>query len=207
MINISGCIWARFALAAVVPATGGLLALAWVAIKVGALSYGGGFVIIPMMQNDAVDHYHWMTNSQFLSAVALGQVTPGPVVHTVAVVGYAAAGVAGGLLAALIAFSPSFLFVLFGARHFDSLRHNASVRAFLDGAGPAAIGAIIGVAVPLALALHERWQFGVLAAAAVLLFAFRRGVVLTLLLAAAAGARRRATRRPAPLVTSGGAVR
>jgi chromate transporter len=176
-----------FALAAVVPATGGLLALAWVAVKVGALSYGGGFVIIPMMQNDAVDHYHWMTNAQFLSAVALGQVTPGPVVQTVAVVGYAAAGVAGGLLAALIAFSPSFLFVLVGARHFDALRHNVNVRAFLDGAGPAAIGAIIGVAIPLALALHTAWQFGVLVAAAVLLFALRRGVVLTLLLAAAAG--------------------
>ena len=107
--------------------------------------------------------------------------------HTVAVVGYAAAGVAGGLLAALIAFTPSFLFVLVGARHFDSLRHNASVRAFLDGAGPAAIGAIIGVAIPLALALREAWQFGILAAALVLLFAFRRGVVLTLLVAAAAG--------------------
>ncbi len=174
-------------LAAVVPATGGVLALAWVAIKVGALSYGGGFVIIPMMQNDAVDHYHWMTDSQFLSAVALGQVTPGPVVHTVAVVGYAAAGVAGGLFAALIAFSPSFLFVLVGARHFDSLRRNASIRAFLDGAGPAAIGAIIGVAVPLGLALEEGWQLGVLAAASVLLLAFRRGVVLTLLLAGTAG--------------------
>ena len=107
--------------------------------------------------------------------------------QTVAVVGYAAAGVAGGLLAALIAFSPSFLFVLLGARHFDSLRHNASVRAFLDGAGPAAIGAIIGVAIPLALALHEAWQFGVLAVAAVLLFAVRLGAVRTLLLAAAVG--------------------
>jgi chromate transporter len=176
-----------FALAAAGPAAGGLFALSWTAVKVGALSYGGGFVIIPMMQNDAVDHYHWMTNAQFLSAVALGQVTPGPVVHTVAVVGYAAAGVAGGLLAALIAFSPSFLFVLFGARHFDSLRHNTSVRAFLDGAGPAAIGAIIGVAIPLALALQEAWQFGVLAAAAVLLLALRRGVVATLLLAAVIG--------------------
>ena len=72
--------------------TGGLLSLAWVAFKVGALSYGGGFVIIPLMQADAVDHYHWMTSSQFLNAVALGQVTPGPVVQTVAVVGYAAAG-------------------------------------------------------------------------------------------------------------------
>ena len=107
--------------------------------------------------------------------------------HTVAVVGYAAAGVAGGLFAALVAFTPSFLFVLVGARHFDSLRRNTSIRAFLDGAGPAAIGAIIGVAVPLGLALDEGWQFGVLAAAAVLLLAFRRGVVLTLLLAGAAG--------------------
>lgn len=81
-------------------ATGGLGALAWTALKVGALSYGGGFVIIPLMQHDAVTSYHWMTGAQFLNAVALGQITPGPVVQTVAVVGYAAAGVTGGLLAA-----------------------------------------------------------------------------------------------------------
>src|SRR6266496_5707798 len=109
------------------PATGGLLALVWVAFKVGALSYGGGFVIIPLMQADAVNHYHWMTNAQFLNAVALGQITPGPVVQTVAVVGYAASGVGGGLLAALIAFLPSFVFVLAGGPHFDRLR--SSVRA------------------------------------------------------------------------------
>ena len=59
------------------PAGGGLLSLAWVAFKVGALSYGGGFVIIPLMQADAVNHYHWMTAAQFLDAVALGQITPG----------------------------------------------------------------------------------------------------------------------------------
>jgi chromate transporter len=84
--------------------TGGvLLSVAWVAFKVGALSYGGGFVIIPLMQSDAVSHYHWMTGTQFLNAVALGQITPGPVVQTVAVVGYAAAGLAGGLLASAVA--------------------------------------------------------------------------------------------------------
>jgi len=160
--------------------TGGLLALAWVALKVGALSYGGGFVIIPLMQNDAVHHYHWMTNAQFLNAVALGQVTPGPVVLTVAVVGYAAAGTGGALLAALVAFTPSFVFTLMGARHFTRLRANGRARAFLDGAGPAAIGAIIGVAIPLALALRETWQYLVLAVAAVALFALRRSVVTTL---------------------------
>ena len=174
--------------AAAAAASGGLLALAWVAFKVGALSYGGGFVIIPLMQSDAVDHYHWLTAGQFLNAVALGQVTPGPVVQTVAAVGYAAAGVGGGLLAALIAFSPSFAFVLLGATHFDRLRENDSAKAFLDGAGPAAIGAIVGTAIPLTRALSEPWQYAVLAGAAILLFALRRGVVLTLLLAGAAGA-------------------
>jgi chromate transporter len=174
-------------LAAVAPAMGGLGALSWVAFKVGALAYGGGFVIIPLMQADAVDRYHWMTGSQFLNAVALGQVTPGPVTHTVAVVGYAAAGVGGGLLAAAVAFAPSFAFVLVGAGRFDRLRRNADVRAFLAGAGPAAIGAILGSAISLARALSEPWQAPVLAGAAVLLLVLRRGVVLTLLLAGATG--------------------
>ena len=57
---------------------GGLGALSWTAFKVGALSYGGGFVIVPLMQADAVDHNHWLTDTQFLNAVALGQITPGP---------------------------------------------------------------------------------------------------------------------------------
>jgi chromate transporter len=169
-------------------ATGGLGALVWTAFKVGALSYGGGFVIIPLMQADAVDHNHWMTASEFLNAVALGQATPGPVVQTVAVVGYAAAGVGGALLAALVAFAPSFCFIALGAERFDRLRTDPAPRAFLDGAGPAAIGAIFGSAVLLAEALSEAWQAGVLAGGALVLLVLRRGVVLTILAAAAAGA-------------------
>jgi len=163
------------------------LSVAWVAFKVGALSYGGGFVIIPLMQADAVSHYHWMTGGQFLNAVALGQVTPGPVVQTVAVVGYAAAGIGGGLLAAVVAFAPSFAFVLLGARHFGRLRDNRRAAAFLGGAGPAAIGAILGSAIPLTRTLTQPWQYAVLAAAAAALFLLRRGVVFTLLAAGAAG--------------------
>lgn len=164
-----------------------LVSLVWVAFKVGALSYGGGFVIIPLMQSDAVNHHHWMSAPQFLNAVAFGQITPGPVVHTVAVVGYAAAGLAGGVLAAVVAFGPSFAFILLGAARFDRLRGDVRVRAFLDGAGPAAIGAIVGSAVTLARALSEPWQYAVLGGAAILLLALRLGVVLTLLAAAAAG--------------------
>jgi len=168
-------------------AAGGLLSVAWVAFKVGALSYGGGFVIIPLMQHDAVHTYHWMTSAQFLSAVALGQVTPGPVVQTVAVVGYAAAGVGGGLLASAVAFTPSFVFVLVGGPRFDQLRHNASIQAFLTGAGPAAIGAIAGATFPLALALSHLWQVALLAVAAAWLVALRRGVVAAIVGAAVLG--------------------
>ena len=166
---------------------GGLGALAWVAFKVGALSYGGGFVIIPLMQHDVVTTYHWMTGAQFLDAVALGQITPGPVVQTVAVVGYAAGGVGGGLLAALIAFAPSFAFVLGGGRHFDQIRANGAVQSFLAGAGPAVIGAIAGSAIPLGLAFGHPWQIPVLAGVLIWLFVARRGVVSGLLIAGAIG--------------------
>jgi chromate transporter len=168
-------------------AVGGLGALAWTAFKVGALSYGGGFVIIPLMQHDAVTTYHWMSGAQFLNAVALGQVTPGPVVQTVAVVGYAAGGVGGGLLAALIAFAPSFLFVVFGGPRFDQVRASPSIQAFLTGAGPAVVGAIAGSAIPLGLALGHLWQVAVLALAALWLLALRKGVVIAIVGAGVAG--------------------
>jgi chromate transporter len=166
---------------------GVLLSVAWVAFKVGALSFGGGFVIIPLMQADAVGHYHWMTGAQFLNAVALGQITPGPVVQTVAVVGYAAAGLIGGILASVVAFTPSVVFVLAGGRRFDRVRGDRRARAFLDGSGPAAIGAILGSAISLTRALTHPWQYAVLAVALILLLPLRRGVVPTLLAAAATG--------------------
>lgn len=160
--------------------------LAWTAFKVGALSYGGGFVIIPLMQADAVDAYGWMTQAEFLDGVAFGQLTPGPVTQTVAVVGYAAGGLGGALLAAFVAFVPSFLVIMLGGRRFEALRASPSARAFLDGAGPAAVGAIIGAAVPLAEALGEPWQV-VVAVGAALALMFGRTPILVLLGGAAAG--------------------
>ena len=168
-------------------AVAGLGALTLEALKIGALSFGGGFVIIPLMQHDVVSTFHWMTGAQFLNAVALGQVTPGPVVLTIAVVGYAVAGVGGALLATLMAFAPSFLFVLGGAKYFDRIRANRTVTSFLAGASPAVIGAIAGSAIPLGRSLHHVWQIPVLVGALVWLLVARRGVVSALLLAGAIG--------------------
>jgi len=161
------------------------------------------------MQHDVVTTYHWMTNAQFLNAVALGQITPGPVVQTVAAVGYAAGGIGGGLLAALVAFAPSFAFVLVGAPHFERLRRNARMQAFLTGAGAAAIGAIAGASLPLGLALSHLWQLGVLGLAVAWLIGLRRGVVAALLgsgalgvVAASPGTGRPLTPAPGPPLRS-----
>jgi chromate transporter len=129
-----------------------------------------------------------MSGPQFLNAVALGQVTPGPVVQTVAVVGYAAAGLAGALFAAALAFAPSFAFVIGGASHFGKIRANNTVQWFLTGAGPAVVGAIAGSAIPLGLSLHYYWQIAVLAGALLWLLVVRRSVVACLLAAGVVGA-------------------
>jgi chromate transporter len=176
-----GLHWGPLGALAPAVSTGSIAALAWTAFKVGALSFGGGFVIIPLMQGDAVHVYHWMTNAQFLNAVALGQVTPGPVVATIAAVGYAAHGLWGGLAAAVFAFTPSFTFILLGGGRFERVREHPRARAFLDGAGPAAIGAILGACVTLTEGLHHTWQLALLAAAVIALLGLRRGVVETLL--------------------------
>jgi chromate transporter len=171
-----------------------LPALAWTSLKVGALSYGGGFVIIPLMQGDAVDEHHWMTGAEFANAVAYGQLTPGPVVHTVAIVGWAASGLGGALLASAIAFAPSFVVVYALGDRFERLRDSAMARAFLDGAGPAAVGAVLGAVVPLFGALEEPWQYALLAVAAVALllgraalWALAGGAVVGLVVALAGG--------------------
>ena len=161
--------------------------VAWTALKVGTLAFGGGFVIVPLMRSDAVGPHHWMTSGQFLDAVALGQITPGPVVQTVAAVGYAASGVGGALLAASIAFAPSFVIVLGFAGRFDRIKRNPNVQGFLGGAGPAAIGAIVGVAALLASELRHGWQVGLLVLALAALLIARRGVVPVLIAAGLVG--------------------
>jgi len=170
-----------------VVALGSLGSIAWVALKVGALSYGGGFVIIPLMQHDVVSTFHWMSNAQFLNAVALGQITPGPVVQTVSAVGYAARGLTGALLAAAVAFTPSFFFVVGGGRHFQAIRVNTKVTAFLRGAGPCVIGAIFGSAVTLASELAHWWQVPVAFLVAAWVFS-KRNTVIALLAAGGVGA-------------------
>ncbi len=152
-----------------------LPALIWVFLKAGALLFGGGYVLIPLIEGDAVEQFGWLTHQQFLDGVALGQTTPGPIVTTATFVGYMAASWVGAVVATIAVFLPSFVFVLFGTGPFLArIQHNAYARAFLKGVSAAVVGAIAAASVPLAaVALSTPWSIAVCAVAAIALARFK----------------------------------
>ncbi|TVQ09319.1 MAG: chromate efflux transporter [Leptolyngbya sp. DLM2.Bin27] len=121
-------------------------------LQTGAFIFGGGLVIIPLIETAVVDDFGWMTRSQFIDGVALGELTPGPVVITAAFVGYKVAGALGALVATVAIFTPSFLFIMFASPWLLRLRQSPWVKSFLRGVLPAALGAIAAAAIPLAAA-------------------------------------------------------
>ena len=126
--------------------------IALIHLKAGALLFGGGYVIIPLLQPDAVAR-GWLTESQFLDAIAIGQATPGPIVTTATFVGYAAGGWWGALIATVAIFAPAFVFAISLGRLLDRLTASETLRAFLDGVAAAVFGAIAGAAVVLLASL------------------------------------------------------
>jgi chromate transporter len=112
----------------------------------GALVFGSGLAIVPFLHGGVVNDFHWLDERQFLDAVAVAMITPGPVVITVAFIGYLVAGLPGACMAALGVFLPSYLFVVIPAPHFRRIAGNHRVKAFVDGVTAAATGAIAGAA-------------------------------------------------------------
>src|SRR5438132_891424 len=118
-------------------------------VKAGAFTFGGGLAIVPFLHQDVVLDYHWLNERQFLDAVAVGVITPGPVVITAAFVGYLVGGLPGSAVAALAVFLPVYLFVLFIGRYIVRYREHPTLKGFVKGATAAAAGAIAGAAVIL----------------------------------------------------------
>jgi chromate transporter len=112
----------------------------------GAFVFGSGLAIVPFLRGGVVDQFAWLDERQFLDAVAVAMITPGPVVITVAFIGYMAAGPLGATLAALGVFLPCYLFTVIPAPHFRKIAANRSIKAFIDGVTAAATGAIGGAA-------------------------------------------------------------
>ena len=120
--------------------------LAWYFAEAGSFVFGSGLAIVPFLYGGVVERFHWLTDRQFLDAVAVAMITPGPVVITVAFIGYLVGGAAGAIIAALGVFLPCYLFVVFPARYFRRFAKNPSLHAFVEGVTAAATGAIAGAA-------------------------------------------------------------
>lgn len=119
-------------------------------LKAGAFVFGSGLAIVPFLYGGAVIKFHWLTEQQFVDAVAVAMITPGPVVITAAFIGYLVAGPLGAALAALAVFAPPYMIVLFGAPYYRRFAQNRQVKAFVQGVTAAAVGAIAGAAFILA---------------------------------------------------------
>jgi len=128
------------------PAVGELWRIAWYFTEAGAFVFGSGLAIVPFLHGGVVDQFHWLTERQFLDAVAVAMITPGPVVITVAFIGFLVAGLGGAVISAAGVFLPPYLVVIVLAPHFRRWSRNDKVKTFVAGVTAAAAGAIGGAA-------------------------------------------------------------
>lgn len=180
--------WA--ALGIVLPATAAvasvnLLTLAGVFLKAGALLYGSGYVLLAFLRGDLVERLGWLTDAQLLDAVAIGQLTPGPLFTTATFIGYVLAGVPGALVATVAIFLPAFVFVAIIGPLADRIRDRPLTSALLDGVNAAAIGLMAAVTVQLGVeAIRDPLTIAIALASGLVLI---RGRVPSVLLVAIGG--------------------
>jgi len=122
------------------------LSLAFIFLRIGTVTFGGGFVMIPEIEAEVVNSHHWLTHQEFADATALGQITPGPVLIMATFVGYRVAGTLGALFATICVFLPSFLMTIAAGSSFRRFRANRQMQAFLRGVAPAVAGLLVAAA-------------------------------------------------------------
>ena len=125
--------------------------IAWFFTKAGAFVFGSGLAIVPFLHGGVVTEYKWLTEHEFIDAVAVAMITPGPVVITVGFIGYLVAGFPGAAIAALATFLPCYLFTVIPAPYFRKYGRNPSIKAFVDGITAAVIGALAGAVIVIAI--------------------------------------------------------
>jgi chromate transporter len=139
-----------------------LLKFCWILIVVNALTIGGGFVMLPMLQKEFVEKYHWLTNKEFMDAIAIGQVTPGPLTVMNAFIGFKIFGLIGAILAMISSYLPCIIIVTLVARYYYEYRQSLIVNSSFKGIKPAVIGLLAAVAISLGnAALVDPVTFGI----------------------------------------------
>jgi chromate transporter len=149
--------------------------IAWFFTKAGAFVFGSGLAIVPFLYGGVVNEFAWLNEQQFVDAVAVAMITPGPVVITVGFIGYLVAGVPGACVAALATFLPCYLFTVIPAPYFKKYGKHPAIKAFVDGVTAAAIGAIAGAVLVLGKRTLTDWPTIIIAlSTAALLFRYRK---------------------------------
>jgi chromate transporter len=146
---------------------GTLIALSMIFLRIGAVTFGGGFVMIPLIEAEVVNAHHWLTHQEFADATALGQITPGPVLITATFIGYRAAKTLGAIVATVTVFLPAFLMTIAAGSSLRRFRANRQVQAFLRGVTPAVVGLLVAAAWSIGRAGIHTWVGLCIAAIAV----------------------------------------
>ena len=134
-----------------------LLMLSTIFLRMGTITFGGGFVMIPLIEAEVVDAHHWLTHQEFVDATALGQITPGPVLITATFIGYRVAGTLGALVATVSIFLPSFLLTVVAGSSLARFHTNKIVQSFLKGVTPAVVGLLVAAGISIGRAGIHSW--------------------------------------------------
>ncbi|AFM41663.1 chromate transport protein ChrA [Desulfosporosinus acidiphilus SJ4] len=146
-----------------------LILLAYSFLKVGFFGFGGGFAMIPLMEHLAVKQNHWLTYSQFSAAIALGQVTPGPVSISATFIGYKVAGFWGALVATIAVFLPSLAVIYLLEIFYLKIRGNPLTQSIMHGVIPIIVALILNVAYSMGKSsVQSLWQFLIIVIVAIL---------------------------------------
>jgi chromate transporter len=151
-----------------------LLTLSAIFLRMGSVTFGGGLVMLPLIESEVVNTHHWLTHQEFADATALGQITPGPVLITATFVGYRVAGTLGALVATISIFLPAFLMTIAAASSLRRFRSNEQVQSFLRGIAPAVVGLLVAAALSVGRAgLHTWIGFSIMLVAIFTLIRYR----------------------------------
>jgi chromate transporter len=162
-----------------------LLTIASIFLRIGAVTFGGGYVMVPLIEAEVVQAHGWLTHREFVEAFALGQVTPGPVLITATFIGYRVAGTLGALVATVSIFLPSLVLTVVAGSSLRRFRANRQVQAFLRGVTPAVVGLLVAAAWTVGRTGIHTWVGLLLAgASAFVLVRFRVNAFLVILGAA-----------------------